>query len=122
MSFKKQLDHSRHQAEQKRTAALEAWQQANPQIASSNTHQAAFLAGYDTAAGPLPPTGGEVMAKYAQQIAEKAEHKRQRLAALPPGTCPACEGQGEFVGATHITECVDCDGSGKVIPKEGGAA
>lgn len=122
MKLEKQLDLRRHQAEQKRAVALQVWQQANPHLASSDTHQAAFLAGYDTAAGPLPPTGGEVMAKYAQQITEKAEHKRQRLAALPPGTCQTCEGQGEFVGTTHITMCVDCDGTGKVTLKKGGAA
>lgn len=119
MSFKKQLDLRRHQAEQRRAAALQAWQQINSQLASSDTHQAAFLAGYDCVAGPLPPTGDEVMGKYAQQITEAAAQKSQRLAALPPGTCPECEGDGELVGAMHITKCVACNGSGRL---EGGAA
>ena len=119
MSFKKQLDLRRHQAEQRRAAALQAWQQINSQLASSDTHQAAFLAGYDSVAGPLPPSGEEVMAKYAQQITEAAVQKGQRLTALPPGTCPECEGEGELIGATHITKCVTCNGTGRL---EGGAA
>lgn len=121
MSFKQSLDLRRHQAEQRRTAALQVWQQANPELASSDTHQAAFLAGYDTLAAPLPPTGDEIMSKYAHQAAEDAAQKRQRLAALPPSTCSECEGEGEFVGATHITKCVKCNGTGQVQPLEVGA-
>ena len=121
MNLETQFDLNRRQAEQRREEALQAWQRDNALLATSDTHQIAFLAGYDTAAGPLPPTGKEVVAERAKQIAEEAEQERRRLSALPPGTCPECEGEGEFVGATHITKCVTCGGTGRVQEKGGSA-
>ena len=118
MSFKTQLDLRRRDALKRRTAALQAWLQSNPHMESSSSHQAAFLAGYDSAAGPLPPTGMEVVNKYAQKSAEEAARERQRRAALPPGACPECDGEGQLVGAMHITKCPACKGTGRL---EGGA-
>ena len=109
-------------AKQARDAALRDWQKANPTLAESKTHQLAFLAGYEAAAGPLPLTTDELLDKLAKRIVADEKQKRQRLAAMPPGTCPTCEGEGEFSGATHITKCVDCHGTGKVTLQEGGAA
>lgn len=116
------FDCAHEKAKQVRAAALRGWQEANPALAECETHQLTFLAGYESAAGPLPPTADEWIAKVAKKIAVAEKQKQQRLAAMPPGTCLTCEGEGEFVGATHITKCVDCHGTGKVTSQEGGAA
>lgn len=104
----------RTNAEKARADALERWQQQNPGIAGSETHRNAFLAGYEAAAGPLPSTQEDLIAAQAIRFRAEAEDKQRRVASLPAGTCPECEGAGEFVGATHITQCDACNGTGRV--------
>lgn len=119
MTFFSQFDEYRRKAELQRDGALVAWRLKNPDMMNSGSHIAAFMAGYEAAAGPLPPTGKEIAAKFAQQIVADADQKRQRIAALPPGTCPDCEGEGSFVGSTHITDCTTCNATGRVSPGGG---
>lgn len=97
-----------------RTDALKQWQLQNPGIAGSETHRDAFLAGYEAAAGPIPATQEDFIAAQAIRFQAEAEDKQRRIASLPAGTCPECEGAGEFVGATHITKCDACNGTGRV--------
>lgn len=113
-SFEKIITQRRRQAEQLRQERLDKWLLTNAQHADSATHQAAFLAGYDSAAGPLPPTWKEVSAQLTQRILEEDSQKHMRLEALPPDACPQCEGTGEFAGATHTTKCPDCKGTGQL--------
>lgn len=99
--------------------ALSRWQQRNPAVANSETHQQAFLSGFDAGREPEEaPTKAEMIASLAAHMAAQreaeAQAKRERLAKLPTGTCVECEGEGEFVGALHATPCDACNGTGKV--------
>lgn len=116
------FDQARRRAEMARNAALRRWQKLTPELAKSATHRQAFMAGYEAGAGPLPISQEEFVAQLALQIKATAEERRQRLAKLPAGTCPDCEGEGFFESALHSTKCENCNGTGLVSSKEGGAA
>lgn len=114
MELKDQFAQRRQAALQKRNAALERWLQQNPKFTHSDTHKLAFLNGYDSAEGQLPLTYEEFIASQSLRFQAEAAEKRERLADLPAGACPECEGVGQFVGATHITPCDACNGTGRV--------
>lgn len=116
------FDQARRRAEMARSAALQRWQQATPEHAQSASHRQAFMAGYEASAGPLPISQAAFIAQQVLQIKATAEERRQRLADLPAGTCQECEGEGFFESALHSTKCENCNGTGLVSSKEGGAA
>lgn len=74
-----------------------------------------------TANAAINPTDANI-AKFKAKAQAEDEAKRQRLAALPPDTCPECEGEGTLYSALHMFECPECNGSGKVTAEQGGAA
>lgn len=69
----------------------------------------------------LNPTEAEI-ARFKARLQAKEEAKRQRMAVLPPGTCPECEGEGTLYSALHMFECPECNGTGKATGLQGGAA
>lgn len=66
----------------------------------------------------IKPTEAEI-ARFKARLQTKEEAKHQRLAALPTGTCPECEGEGTLYSALHSTKCPECNGSGKHLSQQG---
>ena len=66
----------------------------------------------------IKPTEAEIASFKAKEQAKEGA-KRQRLANLPTGTCPECEGEGTLYSALHSTKCPECNGSGKHVLQQG---
>lgn len=82
---------------------------------------AAFQAGVEAtiqANAPKPGTFAFDVAEGRRLVQEMAAKELARIAALPPGTCPDCEGDGvrggQFCGG--FWTCESCGGKGKTPP------
>lgn len=99
--------------------AFEAWRDGQPYGGATDRERMAFLAGFDAARNPnRPPPAVDIHAAVAAFWRKEREDKEARAAALPPGTCPDCEGEGQQGGqfCGGYWECETCSGTGKASP------
>lgn len=66
----------------------------------------------DVEVGMLGPTCWVPMDPIVASFLKEREDKARRVAALPPGYCHECEGEGYLEGAQRSIECPECFGSG----------
>ena len=87
-------------------AAFERWRDLQPHKGATERERTAFLAGFKSATKPE-----KTMAELTQALTAGMPLAKD----LPPGTCEACEGEGEqggqFCGGPWT--CETCGGTGK---------
>jgi hypothetical protein len=102
----------------RRLAAVEAfnrWRDGQPYGGATDKERRAFLAGFNAAIDPPAPTESELMEALIAHVRSESEKEAARRAALPPGVCPECDGDGQvggqFCGGFH--DCEACAGTGR---------